>query len=196
MKNYLRSLVSGLLMSSCNTSDEAQELGHGYTYVGEGSDLRYIIGSHTIYPKVVGYDFDDSFVVVAQEPSLEGYKSTLATDLDSPFSSYPDYVADSARLRQKLSKADFKAVQNFGPLFSVFKHKGLSPNNTSADIEIREAVADSILHNDSYYQNIFRHKRNFWIIQKEKDILFGPCDFQQFNQQREIMGISLKLVEK
>jgi hypothetical protein len=176
-------------------SDESQELGDGYTYVGEGGDLNYIIGRRTIYPKVVSYDFDESFIVIAQEPSLEGYKSILGTDLDFPYDSYPSYLADSANLQQKLSKSDFETVRKFGPLFSVFKQKELSANNTSADIAIREAVADSLLHNDPHYQTIFRNKRNFWIIQKDKDALFGPYDFRQFNQQREKMGISLKLAE-
>ena len=185
-----------LLTSSCNMSDEAQVLGNGYTYVGEGAPLNYIIGSHTIYPKVVGFEFDESFIVVAQEPNLEGYKSILSTDLDSPYSSYSDYLTDSASLQQKLSKTDFEIVRKFGSLFSVLKQKGLSRENTSADIKIREQVADSLLHNDPYYQTIFRQKRNFWIIQKEKDVLFGPFNFQQFNQQREIMGISLKLAEE
>ena len=196
MKYSLFSLILALLISSCNISDEAKELGNGYTYVGEGTPLNYIIGSHTIYPKVVGFEFDESFIVVAQEPSLEGYKSILGTDLDSPYGLYLNYLADSASLQQKLSKTDFEAVRKFGPLFTVFKLKGLSPNNSSADIAIREQVADSLLRNDPYYQTIFRHKRNFWIIQKEKDVLFGPFNFQQFNQQKEIMGISLKLAEE
>ena len=177
-------------------SDEVKGLGHGYTYVGEGGNLNYIIGSRTIYPKVVAYDSDESFIVAAQEPTLEGYKSILGTDLDSPYNSYPDYLSDSVSLRRKLSKSDFEVVRKFGPLFSVFKQRRLSPNNTSADIAIREAVADSLLHNDPHYQAIFRRKRNFWIIQKGKDALFGPYDFQQFNHQREIMGISLKLAEE
>ncbi|GAA3963355.1 hypothetical protein [Hymenobacter antarcticus] len=196
MKHSLLSLLLLLLVSSCNISDEAKELGNGYTYVGEGAPLNYIIGSHTIYPKVVGFEFDESFIVVAQEPNLEGYKSILGTDLDSPYSSYPNYLADSASLQHKLSKTDFETVRKFGPLFSALKQKDLSPENTSNDIAIREAVADSLFHNDPYYQTIFRHKRNFWIIQKEKDVLFGPFNFQQFNQQREIMGISLKLAEE
>jgi hypothetical protein len=177
-------------------SDHAQELGHGYTYAGEGSSLNYIMGSHTIYPKVVGYDSDDSFIVAVQEPNLEGYKSILGTDLDSPYSLYSNYLNDSASLQQRLSKSNFEAIRKFGALFSVLKQKGLSLNNTSADIAIREAVADSLLHNDPHYRTIFRHKRNFWIIQKEKDALFGPYDFQQFNQQREIMGIRLKLTKE
>ena len=196
MKIYLLTLVFGLLISSCNISDEAQELGHGYMYVGEGGDLNYIIGNHTIYPKVVSYEFDNSFIVITQEPNLEGYKSILGTDLDSPYSSYPDYLADSASLQRKLSKSDFETVRKFSPLFSVLKQKGLSLKSSGADIAIREAVADSLLHNDPYYKTIFRRKRNFWIIQKEKDVLFGPFNFQQFNQQREILGISLKLAEE
>jgi hypothetical protein len=105
-------------------SDDAQELGHGYTYVGEGSSLNYIMGSQSIYPNVVAYDFDDSFIVAVQEPNLEGCKSILGTDLDSSYGSYPEYLRDSTSLRQKLSKPDFEVVRKFGPLFSVFKQKG------------------------------------------------------------------------
>jgi hypothetical protein len=139
-QHVLKFLLGILILSSCNMSDEAQELGDGYTYVREGGELNYIIGSHTVYPTVVAYDYDNSFIVIAQEPDLRSYRGMLVFDLG-----------------------------------------------------ISEAKADSLLQNDPSHQAVFRRKRNFWIIRKGKNDLYGPYDFQQFNQQRKRMGVSLTL---
>ena len=69
----------------------------------------------------------------------------------------------------------------------------LSLENSVADKDKCEIVADSLIENQPYYQNIFKRKHNYWIIDKKSNSGYGPVDSLQFVQQCKRMGISMEL---
>ena len=71
--------------------------------------------------------------------------------------------------------------------------RGTSFDNNESDMTKCGIVADSILRTNQYYQDIFRCRRNYWIINKESNAGYGPVDSLRFVQQCKRLGINLKL---
>lgn len=67
------SLLIALILQSCS-SDYTKNLGNGYFYRFEASDLRDIHSENAnggeIPADVVSYDFDDDFIIAKQKPKL------------------------------------------------------------------------------------------------------------------------------
>jgi len=69
------------------------------------------------------------------------------------------------------------------------------PTNSKEEITQSEKVADSILKHDPYYQRIFLHKINYWIISHKNKQVFGPCTEDEYIQKRKELKVpdNLKL---
>jgi hypothetical protein len=177
-------------------SDDYQDLGNNYQYIGEGGNLNYIIGNQSVYPKVIKFESDEKFIVLAQQPKYEEYKYLLGEELSNKYEIYAQYIADSVTLKKDYAKFNSQQIRESKPLYSLLKARGLTDKNMPEDWAVREVVADSILKNDFYYQNVFSRKTNYWIIDKEGDKLYGPYNFAQFNNQRKLLKITLELNTK
>jgi hypothetical protein len=177
-------------------SDDYQDLGNSYQYIGEGGDLNYIIGNQSVYPKVIEFKSDEKFIVLAQQPKYEEYKSLLGGELSNKYEIYTQYIADSATLKRDYTKFNSQQIRKSKPLYDLLRVRGLTDKNMPEDWSIREVVADSILKSDSYYQNVFSRKTNYWIIDKKGDKLYGPYNFTQFNNQRNLLKVALELNAK
>ena len=179
-------------------SDDSHGLGGGFDYIGEGGDSHYITGgdiSHNtlIYGNILKYNFDNEFIIVEQNPSHDEYKNKIGFDLGGDYYSYHSLITDSVRYKSEQSKTQVAEIKAFGPLYSVLKARGISFENTEIDIAKCEMLADSILKRQPYYQNIFRRKRNYWIINKESNTGYGPVDSLRFSQECKRLGINLEL---
>ena len=78
----------------------------------------------------------------------------------------------------------------------------LSTENTIKDMEYSQMVADSIILNDPYYQNIFSRELNYWIIvhqerQKygylDSSIFYGPYTKAEYLQKRKELKVPKNL---
>ena len=179
-------------------SDDYHELGSGFNYIGEGGESHYISGGDAahntlIYGNVLSYNSNGNFIIAEQEPSREEYKSQIGSDLGASYYRYHDFIADSAEWKRNWLVKEIHATRQFASLYTTLKSIGLSLENNTADKEKCEIVADSLLKMQPYYQSIFRHKRNYWIIDKKSNIGYGPVDSLHFTQQCKRLGITLEL---
>jgi hypothetical protein len=195
-KTNLLILLGLLSAASCNMSDDYQDLGNNYQYIGEGGNLNYIIGNQSVYPKVIEFESDEKFIVLAQQPKYEEYKYLLGEELSNKYEIYAQYIADSVTLKKDYAKFNSHQIRESKPLYSLLKARGLTDKNMPEDWAIREVVADSILKTDSYYQDVFSRKVNYWIIDKESDRLYGPYNLAQFDNQCKLLKITLELNTK
>lgn len=67
------------------------------------------------------------------------------------------------------------------------------PENSLEDIKKTEALADSILKNDSYYKNIFSNKINYWIIDHKRNLFLGPLTFKEYKHKFKELDIPKSL---
>ena len=179
-------------------SDDSHELGDGFTYRGEGTNSHYIIGGNIlhntlIYGNVLKYNSDDKFIIVEQNPSREEYKDQIGFDLGSDYYNYHNFITDSVRYKSEHSETQVAEAMTFSSLYPIFKARGISFNNSETDLAKCRIVADSLLKNHPYYQNIFQRKRNYCIIDKKSNAGYGPVDSLQFTKQCKLLGITLEL---
>ncbi|MBT9394869.1 hypothetical protein KLP40_17015 [Hymenobacter sp. NST-14] len=152
-------LGAAVLLGGCNMSDEAEELSGGYHYRNEGLDRKELLsgweGMPSIHGKVVRYSFNKDFIVAAQRPVYDEYRSGLGSDLRHQLREY------SA--------------------------------NLDADIRDSERVADSLLTHDPYYQSLFVHKTNYWIIAHRARRVYGPLTYPEYVQQAHALQVPDRL---
>ena len=187
-----------MLATSCNMSDDYHELDSGFNYNSEGGEAHSITGGDiphntVIYGNVLSYNSDDNFIIAEQKPSRAEYKSEIGSNLWSDYYRYHDFIADSAEWKRNWPSREVYATRKFGPLYKVLKSRRLSLENSVADKEKSEIIADSLIDNQPYFQNIFQRTHNYWIIDKKSNTGYGPVDSLQFAQQCKRMGISMEL---
>ena len=61
--------------------------------------------------------------------------------------------------------------------------------NSESDIIKSERVADSLILNDTYYQAIFAHKSNLWIISKRDNCIYGPLTMEEYYRKRKELKV-------
>ena len=179
-------------------SDDYHELGSGFNYIGEGGELHYISGGDiehntAIYGNVLKFNSDDTVIIVEQAPSYEAYKSRIGFDLSGDYYRYHDFVTDSSEWKKEWPEKEVREIRKFAPLYDALKIRGTSFEDNAADRMKCEVVADSLLHSQPYYQNIFRNKRNYWIIDKKLNTGYGPYGSLQFNRECKRRGIGIEL---
>ena len=57
------------------------------------------------------------------------------------------------------------------------------------DFNKNERVADSIINNDPYYQKIFAHKINYWIISNKDSVVYGPLTLEEYWQKKKELKV-------
>ncbi|WP_229707701.1 hypothetical protein, partial [Sphingobacterium alkalisoli] len=88
-------IITALSAVSCGPGfgDISRELSGGYSYRADGGST-YLLGpgwGKQIYPKVIDYDFDSTFIIVVQKPSLRHHKAFLHGKLSMEYGVFIDY---------------------------------------------------------------------------------------------------------
>lgn len=63
------------------------------------------------------------------------------------------------------------------------------PTNSTSDRLKSEHIADSIIKHDPYYQSVFAHKQNYWIVSHRLGKTFGPLQKQEYLNLRQKLGV-------
>ncbi len=104
--NKLR-LYTILSLLFCSCSDTSEDLSGGFFYRDEGGDIKEILnhnaGNMEIYGKVVDYAWNDSIILVKQEPSIADHKAFIAFYLRDDT---VKYSTDSAGIAKSMHDAD------------------------------------------------------------------------------------------
>lgn len=189
-KFYILALLFVSCFFSCNMSDSIEDLSGGYQFAHEGKGYNSISNNYNSIPaNVTGYNFNDNFIIIEQEPNRQDYKSNIGYDLSAKYIMYYNEIHGDTTLGEQSSGKTEEAIRKDTTLYRILRQKGMSPNNTAEDIKIGWAVADSILNTDSRYIKLFSMEHAYWIITLNNDELIGPLTKEEYQQKRKALDI-------
>lgn len=178
--------------------DETIPLSGHSLYHSGGLDNRRIftntlVHKTAVYPDIVGYDYNDDFIIVKQIPSTKYVAAYLGYDLYHRYSSYQQYMFNKDSIKPEEWVGVGESIEKDTANYRIFHSRGASPGNTQEDIMISHAIADSLIHNDPYYKKIYSRKENYWIIINALDTLIGPLTKEEFLIKRKEYHVPDKL---
>jgi hypothetical protein len=199
-------ILAGLLIilfNSClSFHDFRVDLGGNYTYHGDGkwksiypSQIYY--DTH-IYSEIVDYSFNERFIIAKQIPDYEYHKLFIESNYSIRYGIYCDFLKDSTSDKFMKETTPFirNSIKADSSLYKLLKLKLVTNQNSTDDQEKIKTVLDSIFHSDPYYLKLFASKENYWIIDKQNNIRFGPLTKLDFERELIKMNINLKLKNK
>lgn len=112
-----------ILVNGCSR-DYTEDLSGDYFYRDEGKDVKDILchlpNHKEIYSKVIGYDYNKDFIVAAQNPIYNEYRTTIGFNLRDNLKKFPSNSGEEIVESEK--EAD--SILNHNPFYlSVFAHK-------------------------------------------------------------------------
>lgn len=154
---------------------ESKDVGYPYGSIVYKSKEKYAFEKTFVYADITNINNNDSYIIVKQTPNKKLFLQNIKEDLKD-LKIWSNYFLES----KKGSLVDF--IYKKTTIYDI--HKLIKNKDT-------EIVADSIFKNDSFCKSIFRNKVNYYIIQKEKDILFGPLTLYEFEVMKKNKNIDL-----
>lgn len=192
-----------ILFNSClSLNDSWVDLGSNYTYHADGK-WKSIYPSQTyydtqIYSEIVDYSFNDRFIIAKQVPDYEHHRLFMESNYSVRYAIYSNFLKDSTS--EKFIKETTPFIRNSikadSSLYKLLKLKLVTNQNSLDDQEKIKVVLDSIFHTDPFYLKIFASKENYWIIDKQNNLRFGPLTKLDFEGELIKMNINLKLKNK
>ncbi|MEO8112587.1 MAG: hypothetical protein ABI594_21235 [Ginsengibacter sp.] len=182
-------LVTLCVCVSCGfgSKDFIENLGDGYTYDG-GNRLIFAdnIFEDGIFPNVLSYNFDSSYIIATQEPSNENYKDYLGDDIAAKFSIllYSDTINEMDTYKRQF-------INSFWWTDTILRKKianEIGPKNQK-NIEKINTIVDSVIATNDYYLKMFARKLNYWIVLKKEKKLLGPFSIDEYKAARQELKI-------
>jgi hypothetical protein len=202
VKNILR--IATLLLpiisivSCANLNDTHVDLGDGYTYKTD-SKYRSIYPNKgyyntAIYSTILNYDFDNKHIIAKQKPDYQHHKIFIASDLESRYSIYCSFLRDSTSkdFYNETSPVIREAIKADKDLYKLFKSKGITDQNSIGDQEKIQVTVDSVFKHDPFFIKLFSQNENYWIINKDQNLRWGPLSKQEFEKKASELSIKLK----
>ncbi|MDR1005411.1 MAG: hypothetical protein LBL74_00910 [Bacteroidales bacterium] len=188
--NYLwrcvKGIISGLLIYVVFTNgacaDYTEELGEGYYYYAEGAGARIIAQRNnkkldngtTIYPTVLIYDYDKTFIIAKQSPSKDKYAILWAIDVKTE----RNLISNSNYLRTIIAKDSIildSLIDTMRFVDSIIRNDSM--------------FFDSVVLEDSYFKKMFSNDTNYWIIYKPEHQVLGPYTYKEFVIKRKELKV-------
>lgn len=197
--SFIYFLIVIFIVTSCGAGigDYSEDLSGGYVYRVDGT-MSYIMPNHIfndgVYPNVIGYAFDDDYILVLQQPSEKHIRALLADDLRFRYLTLAN-VNDTA----ELSKREYNLFKENLIKDSVFYRmltKELSPNNTAEDIQKSQKIANNIVDTSMYYQRIVKAQNNYWIISHIKEKQYGPFTREEYLMKVQELQVPERLLRE
>lgn len=154
---------------------ESKDVGYPYGSIVYKSKEKYAFEKTFVYTDIVGINNNDSYIIVKQIPNKKLLLQNIKDDLND-LKLWSNYYLES----KKGSLVDL--IYKKTSIYDI--HKLIKNKDT-------EIVVDSIFKNDSFCKSMFRNKINYYIIQKDKDIVFGPLTFNEFEVMKKNKNIDL-----
>lgn len=188
-----------LLISSCMTlNDNWVDLGDGYTFHADGK-WRSIYPNQIYYPtqiysQITDYKFDENFIIAKQKPDKEYYLIFTSSNYSSRFIIYNSYLKDSTSKTFNDERTPFirQSIKADSSLYKILKSKGITDQNQIVDKNKIKIVLDSVFQADPFYVRLFSSNENYWLINKDKNIRYGPFTKQEFDNKCRQENIKLK----
>ena len=184
-----------ILYSCANLNDEWIDLGDDYVCkIDGGTKAIYsnqIYYNTEIHSKIVDYKFDEKYIIAKQEPDYDYYKNFVESNYSTRYARYEYYIVRNQDI------PEFKDIRTWivadSLHYKLLKSKGVTIENQIEDIEKIKTILDSVFHYDPFYKKVFSSKENYWIIDKDKNIRFGPFSKKEFEKELKQKNINLKL---
>ena len=196
-KYYIFGLIS-FFFSCANMNDEWIDLGDEYVCKID-SHYKSIIPTNTyfdthIYSKITEYKYDSIYIIAKQEPDYEYYKSCIESEYSTRFAIYENFLKEGKTSEFKKITTPFirKSIIADSSFYKKLKLKGITSENQIADMDKIKIILDSVFKNDKFYKKMFSSKLNYWIINKDENIRFGPYSKAEFEMKCKEKGINLK----
>ncbi len=198
-KTILTTCVLTLLFSSCMIlNDDWVDLGDNYTFHTDGK-WRSIYPNQSYYPtqiysQITDYKFDDHFIIAKQKPDKEHYLIFTSSDYSSRYIIYNNFLKDSISKTFNDETTPFirQAIKADSLLYKLLKSKEITDQNQIDDQEKIKIVVDSVFQTDPFYIRLFSSNENYWLIDKEKNIRYGPFTKKEFDNECRKQSIKLK----
>lgn len=203
LKKYSLIIVLPFFLS-CNLSNETDQMSGNSSFVNKGTGYRMISSNNpilyktTIYQDVLSKACNDDFIIAKQKPNKQHYVPSLGFDLYIRYTSYKHYLENPNILNEEGYREQKGKIEWDSANYKMFFERGTSDKNSSQDIQISWAIADSLIKNDPFYKKIFANEVNYWIIYNPKDTLIGPLTKEEYKVKRKELKIpdDLQLEEK
>ncbi len=187
------------LFSSCMTlNDEWVDLGDNYTFHADGK-WKSIYPNQSYYPtqiysQITDYKFDDNFIIAKQKPDKEHYLIFTSSDYSSRYFNYNSYLKDSTSKTFYDETTPFirQSIKADSSLYKILKSKGITDQNQIDNQEKIKIVLDSVFQADPFYIRLFSSNENYWLIDKDKNIRYGPFTKEEFDNKCRQQNIKLK----
>lgn len=79
-----------------------------------------------------------------------------------------------------------KSIIADSSFYKLLKSKGVTSKNQIEDMEKIKIILDSVFHYDPFYKKVFSSKENYWIIDKDNNIRFGPFSKKELKQKKYV----------
>ena len=186
------------LVNSCaNLNDDWIDLGNDYVCKID-ADTKSIYSRQTYYnteihSKIIDYKFNSKFIIAKQNPDYEYYKIFVESNYSTRFAIYEDYLKNSkTELFQKETTPFIrKSIIADSLHYKLLKSKGITSQNQIEDMEKIKVILDSVFKFDPFYKKVFSSKENYWIIDKVRNIRFGPFTKNDFRKELMEKNVSL-----
>lgn len=188
-----------ILLNSCaNLNDDWIDLGNDYVCKID-ADTKSIYSRQSYYKteihsKIIDYKFDSKFIIAKQNPDYEYYKNFVASDYSIRFAIYEDYLKNSKteQFRKETTPFIRKSIIADSLHYKLLKSKGVTSKNQTEDMEKIKIILDSVFKFDPFYMKVFSSNENYWIIDKVKNLRFGPFSKNEFKKELIKKNVNLK----
>lgn len=192
-------LIIYLLCSSCKfeSDDINVNLGKDYLCINKGT-LTEIYANDSygfgqgIYPFVKNFAFDKEFIIVEQETKKKEIVISFTEKLRDKYG-FLLYMKDSI----KITKDVEKFMQSKIWTDSIW-HKEISreilPESNVRSFDTLGKIASKIIKEDPYFKEMFSRKINYYIIDKQKQEVYGPFSKENYLTKRKELKVSETLV--
>ena len=179
-------------------NDDWVDLGDNYTFHADGK-WRSIHPNQSNYPtqiysQITDYKFDEQFIIARQKPDRDHYLIFTSSNYSSRYNIYNNFLKDSNAKTFNDETTPFirQAIKADSSLYNTLKSKGITDQNQIADQEKIKIVVDSVFKTDPFFIRLFSSNENYWLIDKDKNIRYGPFTKKEFENECRKHSIKLK----
>ena len=198
MKKFSILLLFILLNSCANLNDDWIDLGNDYVCKIDADTKsiynRQVYYKTEIHSKILDYKFNDKYIIAKQNPDYEYYKNFVESDYSTRFMIYENYLKEGKTKEFHRVTTPFirKAIIADSSFYKKLKSKGITSENQIADMDKIKIMLDSVFKFDPFYKKVFSSNENYWIINKVKNIRFGPFSKSEFQKALTEKKVNLK----
>lgn len=200
MKSSADYFFTLIIFSSCQSQNKSRvDLSGDYWFKIKGGlrmiESKKLVYYNTIYPDVVNYAYNDSFIIAEQVPRADEYIGTFSEDLLGRFENYRHYTKDTSILSQEFYSRYRGYIEKDSTLYKSFVYAGAGESQSKNRV-ISINLTESLIKTDPYFIDLFGREYVYWIIVHKTGDLLGPFSKEIFFKKGTELNIPSELLQK